>query len=77
MTAATGLYNVVRQVMGSVGIAVAATTLSSSATRYKAVLSEDAGWSQVARQRLQMLTAGMISKGSDAITAKAQSLGVL
>ena len=77
MTAATGLYNVVRQVMGSVGIAVAATTLSSSATRYKAVLSEDAGWSRVARQRLQMLTAGMISKGSDAITAKAQALRIL
>ncbi len=77
MTAATGLYNVVRQVMGSVGIAVAATTLSSSTSRYFAVLSEDAGWSSVARQRLQQLTAGMMSKGADAITAKAQALELI
>jgi len=77
MTAATGLYNVVRQVMGSVGIAVAATTLSSSTSRYWAVLSEDAGWSRVARQRLQSLTAGMIGKGADAITAKAEALRIM
>lgn len=47
MTAATGLYNVVRQVMGSVGIAIAATTLSSSTVRYHAILSENAGASAV------------------------------
>jgi len=77
MTAATGLYNVVRQVMGSVGIAIAATTLSSSTVRYHAILAEDAGASVVGRQRLGALTAGMISKGADAFTAKMQALRVL
>jgi len=38
MTAATGLYNVVRQVFGSVGIAIAATQLTTGTTRYRAVL---------------------------------------
>ena len=40
MTAASGLYNVVRQVFGSVGVALAATQLTTSTTRYRAVLSE-------------------------------------
>jgi DHA2 family multidrug resistance protein len=77
MTAATGLYNVVRQVMGSVGIAIAATTLTSSTVRYKAILSEDAGASSMARQWVDAAAAGMISKGTDAATAKVQSLRVL
>jgi len=40
ITAASGLYNVVRQIFGSVGIALAATQLSTGATRYHALLSE-------------------------------------
>lgn len=77
MTAATGLYNVVRQVMGSVGIAIAATTLSSSSVRYHAILSENAGASRWGAQWLERMTAGMISKGADAFTAKAQALRIL
>jgi MFS transporter, DHA2 family, multidrug resistance protein len=77
MTAATGLYNVVRQVMGSVGIAIAATTLSSSSVRYHAILSEDAGKSAFGLQWMQRVTAGMISKGADAFTANAQALRIL
>jgi MFS transporter, DHA2 family, multidrug resistance protein len=77
MTAATGLYNVVRQVMGSVGIALAATTLASSTVRYHAVLSEDAGASLFGRQRLAALTSGMIAKGADMYTAKVQALRIL
>ncbi|HEX2693417.1 MAG TPA: DHA2 family efflux MFS transporter permease subunit [Gemmatimonadaceae bacterium] len=77
MTAATGLYNVVRQVMGSVGIAIAATTLTSSTVRYKAILSEDAGASNAARQWVATATAGMIKRGADAVTAKAQALRML
>ena len=77
MTAATGLYNVVRQVMGSVGIAIAATTLSASSVRYHAILSENAGTSRMGRQWLEGVTAGMISKGADAFTAKAQALRIL
>ena len=77
MTAATGLYNVVRQVMGSVGIAIAATTLSSSSVRYHAILSEDAGRSGFGLQWIQRVTAGLIAKGADAFTAKAQALRML
>ncbi len=77
MTAATGLYNVVRQVMGSVGIAIAATTLTTSTVRYHAVLSTDAGASSSARQWLDGVTAGMMSRGADAFTAKAQALRLL
>jgi DHA2 family multidrug resistance protein len=40
MTAASGLYNVVRQIFGSVGIALAATQISSATTRYHAILAE-------------------------------------
>jgi DHA2 family multidrug resistance protein len=77
MTAATGLYNVVRQVMGSVGIAIAATTLSTSTTRYRAVLVEDAGRSSVAQQWIAGVTAAMRSKGADLLTAKAEALKLL
>jgi MFS transporter, DHA2 family, multidrug resistance protein len=77
MTAATGLYNVVRQVMGSVGIAIATTTLSTSTVRYHAILSEDAGASVASRQWLDALTNGMMTKGADAFTAKVQAMRVL
>jgi DHA2 family multidrug resistance protein len=77
MTAATGLYNVVRQVMGSVGIAFAATVLTSSTVRYHAILAEDVGASSVGRQRLNALIGGMMAKGADAFTAKMQALRVL
>ena len=77
MTAATGLYNVVRQVMGSVGIAIAATTLSSSTVRYHVILSQDAGASMVGRQRLAALVQGMMAKGADTYTATSQAMRVL
>jgi DHA2 family multidrug resistance protein len=77
MTAATGLYNVVRQVMGSVGIAIAATTLTSTTARYHAILSEDAGASIAGRSWLDAITKGMMAKGADAYTATAQAMRVL
>ncbi len=77
MTAATGLYNVVRQVMGSVGIAISATMLVSSTVRYHAILSEDAGASGHARQLLQQITGGMMAKGADAFTAKEQAMRII
>ena len=40
MTAASGLYNVIRQVFASVGIALAATFLTRGEIRYRAVLTE-------------------------------------
>jgi len=40
ITAAVGLYNVIRQIMGSVGIAVVASMLDSGTTTYRSVLLE-------------------------------------
>jgi DHA2 family multidrug resistance protein len=74
MTQAAGLYNVVRQVMGSVGIALAATTLSSSTVEYHARLSEDASASYASRTWVAGVTAAMQAKGADAYTASQQAL---
>ena len=41
MTAATGLYNVVRQIFGSIGIALSASELTRGIGRYSAALSEN------------------------------------
>jgi DHA2 family multidrug resistance protein len=78
MTAAAGLYNVVRQVFGSVGIAVAATTLTSGVARYHDVLAEHVTmYDPATRDRLGALTAGLRAAGSDAFTAARRALQVL
>jgi DHA2 family multidrug resistance protein len=78
MTQATGLYNVVRQVFGSVGIAVAATQLTTSTSRYHAVLVENAGAGNAAvSQFLQGAIAAMRRAGADAATAHQRALGML
>jgi DHA2 family multidrug resistance protein len=76
MTAATGLYNVVRQVMGSIGIALAATLLTHGQATYHAVLAEDAS-GPVAQDWLRHATAGMQALGADAMTAKQRALELL
>jgi DHA2 family multidrug resistance protein len=76
MTAATGLYNVVRQVMGSVGIAAAATMVTHSRAKYHAMLAEDASGSLV-RQWLASVAAGLQHLGADVGTAKQRALALL
>jgi DHA2 family multidrug resistance protein len=63
--------------MGSVGIAIAATTLSTSATRYHSILSENAGASAVGQQRLDALTHGMVARGADLQSAKREATRIL
>jgi DHA2 family multidrug resistance protein len=78
MTAAAGLYNVVRQVFGSIGISLAATELARGTSQYHAVLAEHVtstnpaavGW-------LARVTAGMQARGADAATAGRQALRLL
>ena len=77
MTEAAGLYNVVRQVMGSVGIAIAATTLNTSTVRYHAILSEDAGASRMGSAMVSGLTSAMESKGADHYTATQQAIHIM
>ena len=60
LTAATGLYNVVRQVAGSVGIAIAATEVSRGTSRYFAVLTEHVtAFDAATRQWIAGVTGGM------------------
>lgn len=71
MTQAAGLYNVVRQVFGSVGIALSATTLTRSMSGYHAILSEHVtAFDAPTRQFLNGATAGMIQRGIDPFTAR-------
>lgn len=78
MTQATGLYNVVRQVMGSVGIAIAATQLTSSISRYHDVLSENVGtWNPATMQFLHNATGAMMHAGADRFTAYQRALELL
>lgn len=78
MTQATGLYNVVRQVMGSVGIALAATQLTTGTTRYHDLIAEDAGRGNASvAQFLQGTAAAMRGAGADPATARQRALDVL
>ena len=78
MTAAAGLYNVVRQVLGSVGIAVAATELVRSQARFHDVLAEHVTpYGAATQDWLRRVTAGMMSTGADAATATERAIRLL
>jgi DHA2 family multidrug resistance protein len=79
MTAATGLYNVVRQVFGSVGIAVAATQLTTHTAIYRAELVTHMGTTQLvqAHNFIQMTAAAMRQRGLDALEATQRALAIL
>jgi DHA2 family multidrug resistance protein len=76
MTAATGLYNVVRQVMGSIGIAAAATLLTHSEATYHASIVDTAS-GPVAQQFLRNTAAALQKAGSDAGAAQSRALAIL
>ncbi|HET7042564.1 MAG TPA: DHA2 family efflux MFS transporter permease subunit, partial [Gemmatimonadales bacterium] len=78
MTQATGLYNVVRQVMGSVGIAVAATQLTSTTARDHAYLAERVDVTDhAAVDFLQTTTGAMLRRGTDVAEAGAKARTLL
>ena len=75
---ATGLYNLTRQLGGSIGIAVLTTLLASRTAFHRAVLVEKLGQTDVATvERVRQLTAGFVAKGFDPASAKQQALVVL
>ena len=76
MTAATGLYNVVRQVMGSIGIAAAATLLTHSEATYHASIVDTAS-GPVAQQWLAGTAAALQRAGSGAAVARERALALL
>jgi DHA2 family multidrug resistance protein len=78
MMAATGIYNVVRQVFGSVGIAASATLLGSSTSRYNAMLSEHVtDFSAPAQRFLHGATAALVPRGLDEAGAQQRALKLL
>jgi MFS transporter, DHA2 family, multidrug resistance protein len=76
ITAATGVYNVVRQVMGSIGIALAATLLTHGEATYHAVLAVDAS-GPVAQQWIASTVAGLQRLGATAADAQQRALALL
>jgi len=78
MQAATGLYNVVRLVFGSVGIAIAATELDRRTVRYGAVLMRNVTeYKDTAQEWVRTLSEAMSAQGSDGFTAYLQALGLI
>jgi DHA2 family multidrug resistance protein len=78
ITAATGLYNVVRTVFGSIGIALAASQLSSNAATSHAILAEKAGMANPAAVAwMQRVTGAMVARGVDVYTAQTRALKML
>jgi DHA2 family multidrug resistance protein len=74
----TGLYNLTRQLGGSLGIALMATLLSRFTATRHAVLTEHVGAIDVASQaRLDMITRGLMAHGINPIVAKQQALFIL
>ena len=78
MTAAAGRYNVVRQGFGSVGIAAAATVLTTSTSRYHDVLATHVTmYDATARRWLAGATAAMQRQGATGYTAHRRALDLL
>ena len=74
----TGMFNLTRQLGGSLGIAVMATLLSRYQKVEKAVLGESVGaYGAETVARLDAVTRGLVARGVDAATAKQQALAVL
>ncbi|HET7633029.1 MAG TPA: DHA2 family efflux MFS transporter permease subunit [Gemmatimonadaceae bacterium] len=78
MTAASGLYNVVRQVAGSVGVALSATQLTSTTSRvHDQIITHVTTTDPITRGWLHAAIAGMQAAGSDLQTATRQALTLL
>jgi DHA2 family multidrug resistance protein len=78
MTQATGLYNVVRQVFGSIGIAIAATQLTTATTRYHDILAQGAGVANPqASAFIRNTTAALMRAGADPVLAHQRALQIL
>ena len=78
MTAAAGLYNVVRQVFASIGIAIAASQLTKAMTSYHALLAEKVTeYSEAGSRWIGTVTSGMQGQGVDTSTARQMALSLL
>src|SRR5690349_4816380 len=74
----TGMFNLTRQLGGSLGIAIMATLLTRFTTAKKALLTEHiTTMDPMSLGRLQSITNGLIAKGANPLVAKQQALFML
>ena len=74
----TGMFNLMRQLGGSVGIAVMATMLARQTVVQKQLLTEHVGsYDPNTMARLSGLTRGLVARGFDAAIAKQQALLIM
>ncbi|WP_298440066.1 MFS transporter, partial [Geobacter sp.] len=75
---ATGVFNLLRNIGGSVGIAVAATLLARYAQFYQNVLVGNvSAFDPLARERIGVMKQAMIMRGVDGATAETKTLAAL
>lgn len=75
MAAASGFYNLTRQLGGSIGIAVLTTVLSQRVGFHKAMLSENISvYNGTSMDRLNLITGAYVAKGHDQVTAHKEAL---
>ena len=78
MTAATGLYNVIRQVFASVGIALAATCITRGEIRYRAILVEHVtSYNDITTGVIGRLLSHVFTTGAGATGTGMEALGLL
>jgi len=78
MPSASSLFNMTRNLGGSIGIALLATSLTKREHFHSAVLGEAvSNYAPATQQRLDTLTQGFISNGMDPATAANQALAVI
>ena len=74
----TGLYNLTRQLGGSIGIAVTATLVSRYRGQNYAALSEHVSrYGEATRERLATITQGLIARGIPAPLAETEAIRVI
>jgi MFS transporter, DHA2 family, multidrug resistance protein len=74
----TGMFNLMRQLGGSLGIAVMATLLTRFIRVRKAVLTDHVmAYAPDTQARLSMLTHGLMSRGIGALQAKQQAMAII
>ncbi|HVY45511.1 MAG TPA: DHA2 family efflux MFS transporter permease subunit [Minicystis sp.] len=78
ISSASGIYNLTRQLGGSIGVALLATILESRQAFHRAVLVEKVGRGDPhVFERLRMMASAFVAKGADVASAKARALALL
>ncbi len=74
----TGMFNLMRQLGGSLGIAIMATLLARFTAVQKSLLSEHVtSFDFATQQRLDVITRGLLARGMNAVSAHQQALAIL